>query len=94
LCLWEEAKDCADGLISKFVRGEELGLVGMESLAGAREGSKATEGVPSIGGPSGVGLSRTAGATDTHRYKSEDEERMGRGKAGRWTSVTGRRTVC
>jgi hypothetical protein len=92
--LWEEAKDCAVRLISKFVQGEDVGTGwdgDLGPLAGVERRFKARECVPFSGWPSGAGLSRTDRATDAHSYKSESEERVGEGTVGLLTSV-GRRT--
>jgi hypothetical protein len=51
-------------------------------VAGVERRFMARDCVPLSGGPRGVGLSRTAGVTDAHSWKSADEEKMGEGRAG------------
>jgi hypothetical protein len=69
-----------------------FGAVGLSREKVQGEGVCSIE--PFSGGLSGVGLSRIAGVTDTHSYKSESKERVGGGRAEGWTSVGRGRTAC
>jgi hypothetical protein len=76
------------GLISKFGACNDVGTGQNGDLgpeAGVKRRFKARLCVPFSDRPSGVVLSRTARVTDTHSYKSHSEERVGEGRAVRWT---------